>query len=137
MLDRTGTDWLIAMFEAYFDDSGTDPKSDIAIAACYVSTKRAWGEFVDAWDRVKREEGFDAFHMAEFAAPSGQGHKPFCDWDNQKKDRVYGRLARIINENKRIGIASAVPKKFYDALPPLIHKYHGKDHYAFAVRMCL
>ena len=138
MLGRTKTEWLIAMFEVYFDDSGTDSQSDIAIAACYVSTKRAWGRFVNAWDRVRHEEGFDVFHMAEFRAPREQRHEPFCDWDDDKKDRVYWRLANIINENKRIGIAVALPKEVYDQkVPERIRRSHGEDHYAFAVIKCL
>jgi len=137
MLERTGTDWLIAMFEVYFEDSGTHPGSEIAIAACYVSTKRLWDEFTKEWDNARWEEGFEAFHMAHFLAPKEHGHKPFCDWDNTKKDHVYSRLAKIVNENKRIGIAIAVPKKSYDAVPERIRNYHGHEHYTFAVRMCL
>jgi len=129
---------MIAMFEVYFDDSGTDPKSEIAIAACYVSTKGGWDKFVEAWDHARWEEGFDTFHMAHFVAPREHGHKSFCDWDNTKKDHVYSRLAKIINENKWTGIACAVPKKGYDEIVPDDLKIHyGKEHYTFAVRTCL
>ena len=62
-LRNTALSWLV-MFTAYFDDSGTDGNSDIAIAACYISAKRGWDEFVEAWDHARREEGFDVFHMA-------------------------------------------------------------------------
>jgi hypothetical protein len=135
MLDRTGTDWLIAMFEVYFDDSGTDKNSEIAIAACYVSTKRGWDDFVKAWADARWEEGFgEAFHMAHFIAKRDQGHEPFCHWDNDKKDHVYARLAKIVNENKRIGIAAAVPKKVWDSTPDYIRQFYGREHYTFAVR---
>jgi Protein of unknown function (DUF3800) len=140
MLKRTGKEWLIAMFafEAYFDDSGTDPVSDIAIAACYISTLRGWNEFVNAWDRARREEDFDEFHMAHFVAPQEQGKKPFCDWDDTKKKRVYKRLATIINENKSVGIAIAVPKAVYDNIvPEKIRNSHGNDHYTFAISKCM
>lgn len=127
------------MFTAYFDDSGTDGNSDIAVAACYISTKRGWDDFVDAWNRARWEEGFpnDSFHMAEFVAPPDQGHKPWCDWDNKKKTHVYSRLARIINENKRVGIAVAVPKEHWDTTPGWMRGHYGKQHYTFAVRMCM
>jgi hypothetical protein len=47
-------------------------------------------------------------------------------------------LAKIINDNKRIGIACAVPKKAYDdVLPDDLKEIYGKEHYTFAVRMCL
>jgi len=128
---------LITMFTAYFDDSGTDGNSDIAVAACYISAKRGWDEFVEAWDRARWEEGFEYFHMAHFVAPRVHGHKPWCDWDNTKKDHVYNRLAKIINENKRVGIALAVPKTVYDAAPERVRRHYGKQHYTFAVRMCM
>src|SRR5579862_1137610 len=129
---------MIRMFEVYFDDSGTDGNSEIAIAGCYVSTKRGWDEFTTAWDIVRDEEGFDAFHMADFVAPLHCGHKPFCDWDKPKKDRVYDRIATIINEHKRIGIACAVPKKPYDEIVPNDMKdIYGHEHYTFAVKKCM
>jgi hypothetical protein len=128
---------LIAMFQAYFDDSGTNADSEIAVAACYISTNRGWDEFTAEWDEARWQEGFEAFHMAEFVAPREHNHQPFCKWDDTKKDHVYGRLAKIINDNKRIGIASAVPKRAYDSVPERIRNYHGREHYTFAVRMCL
>ncbi|HEX6505324.1 MAG TPA: DUF3800 domain-containing protein [Terriglobales bacterium] len=122
------------MFTAYFDDSGTDLNSDIAIAACYVSGNRGWDEFVKAWDDARWEEGFDCFHMAEFAAPREHSHEP---WDDDKKRHVYARLARIINENKRIGTAVAVPKEIWNSTPEHILQHYGRQHYTFAVRMCM
>jgi hypothetical protein len=138
MLERTGTDWLIGMFEVYLDDSGTDSTSDIAIAACYISTKGQWDEFVKEWDSVRIGEGFDAFHMVDFAASHDPTKKPFCDWKFDKRERVYNNLARIINDRKRIGIASAVPKKAYEEFVPERHRRrHGFFHYTFAVRSVL
>jgi hypothetical protein len=128
---------MVTMFEVYFDDSGTDSSSEIAIAACYVSTKRGWDEFTREWDCARNQEGFDEFHMAHFLAPRNQAHKPYCDWDNTKKDHVYARLAKIINENKRIGIACAVPKQLYDDLVPERMRRHHGGHYPFAVWECI
>jgi|SRR6185437_6021515 len=137
MLQRTGVEWDIVMYETYLDDSGTSSTSEIAIAACYVSTESSWRRFVEEWDRARYEEGFDYFHMAEFVAPRKHGHKPWCDWTNDKKERVYKRLASIINDNKRIGIGCAIPKAVYDAVPERIRKHYGNEHYTFAVRTCL
>ena len=136
-LDWSASPSLIAMFVAYFDDSGTDRNCDIAVAACYVSTKRGWDDFVEAWDRARWEEEFDCFHMADFVAPNAQGHQPWCNWDDAKKKHVYARLAKIINDNKRIGIAVAVPKAIWDDTPEHIRRHYGREHYTFAVRMCM
>jgi hypothetical protein len=76
MLERTGVDWLIAVYETYFDDSGTNAQSEIAIAACYVSTELGWRKFVKDWELARYEEGFDVFHMAEFIAPRVNSYMP-------------------------------------------------------------
>jgi hypothetical protein len=73
--------------------------------------------------------------MARFVAPNDQGHEPWCRWDNNKKDRVFARLAKIINDNKRIGVGVALPKTVYDAVPQRIRDHYGTQHYTFAVRM--
>jgi Protein of unknown function (DUF3800) len=131
------TDRMAAMFEVYFDDSGTHPASKIAVAACYVSTRRGWKEFAAEWDRARWEEHFDVFHMAEFVALPENSHEPFCHWDRSKKEHVYARLAKIINQNKRIGVAVAVPKEAYDKTSETFRSRWGREHYTFAARMCL
>jgi hypothetical protein len=137
MLERTRIDWDLAMFEleVYFDDSGTDRGTPVAVAACYVASKVQWDEFVKNWDKAREEEGFDVFHMAEFVAKPQMGHKPFCDWDNKKKERVYRRLASTINCRVRKGFALAVPKKPFDeyAFPEFKEQY-AADHYTWAAK---
>jgi uncharacterized protein DUF3800 len=139
MLERTHVEWWLAMFEleVYFDDSGTDAGTPVAVAACYVATKTQWDEFVRNWDEVRKEEGFDVFHMAEFAAKPEAGHEPFCHWNVAKKTRVYRRLASIINTRVRKGFAVAVPKQpfdeyFFDEL-----KGYAQNHYVWAVKSVL
>jgi hypothetical protein len=122
-------------FEVYFDDSGTDGNSPVAVAACYVASKDQWDQFVKNWDEASKTEGFDVFHMAEFVAKRQAGHKPFCDWDNPKKERVYARLANIINTRVRKPFALAVPKIAFDryVFPEFKEQYAG-DHYTWAAK---
>ena len=126
------------MFEAYFDDSGTHRSSELAIAACYVSTRRGWLEFEKAWNVIRKEEGFDFFHMVDFAAPPECRRQPYCDWSREKKRRVYARLAQTINTHKRVGIGIAVPKATFDrvvpTLPDQVKAQCGRFHYTFAVK---
>ncbi len=141
MLSRCDTDWLLSMFEVYFDDSGTDLQSPMAIAACYISTKRGWDSFVSAWDEIRSSEGFDVFHMVDFAASHDPSKKPFCDWDYIKRKRVYRRLAKAINDNKRIGIAFAVPQDVFNvvvpSLPSWMQRRLGQYPYTAAVRFLM
>ena len=106
VLERIKRDWSLVMYEVYWDDSGTDRDSPLAIAACYISTKRGWDAFVEAFDEIRWSEGFETFHMVEFAASHDKTKKPFCDWDRVKRKRVYERIAKAINEHKRTGMES-------------------------------
>lgn len=137
MLSWTVLSWWLAMFqfEVYFDDSGTDGTNEIAIAACYVSSKEQWDEFNRNWKEVLEDEGFDHFHMAEFVAKPEAGHEPFCGWSDERKKRVYRRLAGIMNVRVRHGFAIAVPKKDFDAHAPREFKeQYAENHYVFAVK---
>jgi|SRR5579872_38059 len=120
--------------ELYFDDSGTDGGTPVAVAACYVAHKTQWDEFVKNWDRVMADEGFDMFHMAEFVAKPEMGHEPFCRWDKSKKDRVYAKLASIINTRTRTGFAIAVPKKPFDEYVFDEFREYAQNHYVFCVK---
>jgi hypothetical protein len=140
MLDRTGMPWWIAIFEfeVYFDDSGTDGNTPVAVAACYVATKEQWVEFVRNWNEVQVKEGFDCFHMAHFVAKPDAGHAPFCDWDKTKKSRVYSKLASIINTRVRKAFAIAVPKSAFDKhVFPEFKDQYAADHYTWAVKATL
>jgi hypothetical protein len=124
--------------EVYLDDSGTDGNTPIAVAACYISSKEQWDHFTRNWDDVREKEGFDVFHMCEFVAKKEAGHKPFCDWDNAKKNRVYSKLASIINTRVRRGFAIAVPKASFDRYVFQEFKDgYAADHYTWAVRSIL
>jgi len=140
MLDRSGVDWWLAMFdlEVYFDDSGTDGTTPVAVAACYISSKAQWDQFVRNWGEVCKDEGFKVFHMTEFMAKKDAGHKPYCDWDTTKKDRVYRKLASIINTRIKRGFAVAIPKAPFDqhVIPEFKDEY-AADHYTWAIRNAL
>jgi len=126
------------MFEAYFDDSGTHRGSDLAIAACYVSTRRSWQEFDKAWNLIRKDEGFDFFHMVDFAAPATYGKQPYCGWSREKKQRVFLRLADAIKAHTRVGFGIAIPKSTFDrvvpTLPAQVRMQCGDFHYTFAVK---
>lgn len=126
------------MFTLYCDDSGTHPKSDVAVAGCYVSTVEQWGHFKRNWDDANKPEQFGVFHMADFVARQGQFSSP--EWSDQaKRDRTIQALINIIIKTRAMmGFAAVVVKSAYDEVivnGELRHKF-GDNHYAFAVRLC-
>jgi Protein of unknown function (DUF3800) len=125
------------MFTLYCDDSGTHPKSDVAVAGCYVATVEQWTEFRRNWDEASRRESFGVFHMADFVAKQKQFSAQ--EWRGQtKRDRTIRALVNIIKTRARIGFAAVVEKSAYDAVivSSDLRKKFGENHYAFAVRIC-
>ncbi len=127
----------MAMFTLYCDDSGTHAQSDIAVAACYVSTVEQWERFKRSWDEADEKERFGVFHMADFVARKEPFDSP--EWAEQaKRDRTMNRLINIIRTRVRIGFAVAVVKSAYDEII-LGSEFKDKfspNHYAFAFRVC-
>jgi hypothetical protein len=131
-------------FETYWDNSEATPATQeypafpMTIAACYVSTKVQWDEFSKNWRKALDDEGLDFFHMTDFMASRERGVKPYCEWDQPKRDRFYYRLANIINTRIRTGFVFALPTESFDLHTPEHFKRDlGKRHFTFAVRTVL
>ena len=94
--------------------------------------------FTKDWIKAGDDEGFDYFHMVDFMAKPERKVKPFCDWDDTKKKRVYYRLVRIINSRARKGFGFAVPVAAFDHFAsPRIKQEVAKDAFTFAVQSVL
>lgn len=146
MLQRAGVDWLLCMFdfETYWDNSEATPATadlpafPITIAACYVSTKEQWDEFNKNWKKALDDYGLAYFHMTDFMVSRERGVKPYCDWDQPKRDWFYYRLANIVNTRISTGFAFGVPNESFDLHTPQHFKDDlGKRHFTFAVRSVL
>jgi hypothetical protein len=146
MLDRAGVDWWLCMFdfEIYWDNSEATPATEklpafpMAIAACYISTKEQWTEFNRNWTDALTDAKIPFFHMTDFMASREHGIKPYCDWDQPKRDRIYYRLANIINTRIRTGFVLGLPTEAFDLhTPQSVKDDLGKRHFTFAVRSTL
>lgn len=130
-------DSLLAMFTLYCDDSGTHPKSDVAVAACYVSTVEQWTHCKRNWDEANDRENFGVFHMADFVAKQDQFKAP--QWqDSAKRGRTIRALINIIKTRAQMGFSVVVEKSAYDEVAlnsPIRHKFQN-NHYAFCIRVC-
>ena len=125
------------MFTLYCDDSGTHPKSDVAVSACCISTVEQWTEFKRNWDEANQRENFGVFHMADFVAKQAQFSSP--EWNDQaKRDRTIQALINLIKTRSQMGFSAVVVKSAYDEVivGGQLREKFGDNHYAFAVRLC-
>jgi hypothetical protein len=130
---------LMAM-TLYCDDSGTHVKSPWAVAACLVAPVEQWQRFNEDWESVKREEGFEVFHMNRFVAKKPPFDSP--QWEDQeKRDRTVRKLVGIITNRCSRAFVSAVKKSAYDEFSLRFSNTGGcllgDNHYTFAVLLSL
>lgn len=134
MLRHSLKPWEIAVFTVYFDDSGTHSESETAVAACLVASDKAWESLTLDWGDVCVEEGFEHFHMTDFI---GRHKLPYSAWDDEKRDRVYRKLAALIGKYIERGYSVTVQKSAFVTIAPETRAVIGDKPYTLAVRTCI
>jgi len=122
----------------YFDDSGTSPTNNIAVAAGRVARLANWIYFDHQWEKARKIQGdeFSCMHMAEFV--NGAKRSEFEGWSLSKKLRIAKRLRSIIKKSAIKGFALGVVKKEYDEVVPEGLRFQGfENHYTYAIRRVL
>jgi Protein of unknown function (DUF3800) len=126
----------LAMFTAYVDDSGTDPRQPVAVASALIIPASRILALEREWDRLKAKEEFSEWHTSEFVAKNA--HSDFANWDDEKGVRVFGRVRQIAKKYGVKALAFSIYKKDYDeAIPADLKKYSGEFHYTWAVQHLL
>jgi hypothetical protein len=89
---------LIAMLQAYFDESGIQDGARVCLVCGYFGGPGQWRRFGAAWQQVLDEYGVLEFHAWQFWAFNDDGKRigPYKGWDEQKADEFLGKLKEII-----------------------------------------
>ena len=124
---------LLAMLEAYFDESHGTPESAYAVAG-FVAPAEVWTAFDVAWRRVMEQEDLEFFHMSEFESR----HGPYRDWSNDRRHRVLGQLIDIMVQHPILGIGSGILRtEFKDAISQLPARHPYRNPYLISLQACL
>lgn len=111
----------IAMFSAYFDESGTDEKSPVIVVAGWLSNDKEWIKLSDKWQAVLTKYNLPYFRMSKWQASQG----PYKNMTQKEKNQLIERLTTIIKRHVSIGVFGAFHRSTYDEV---LHKMHGKDY---------
>jgi len=60
------------MLAAYYDESGTHSGAMALSIAGYISTVEKWENFQIEWLKMRDDEGYEYFHMADLESLKGQ-----------------------------------------------------------------
>jgi hypothetical protein len=100
------------VYQAYIDDSGSEPQSPIFILGGFIASHEQWAEFCSEWDQaLKRPPALAYFKMTEAANLIGEFSRE-KDWTESKRDDRLITLARIIRKYAKVRVAALMP---YDA----------------------
>jgi hypothetical protein len=127
------------MFTIYLDDSGSDPLQHVAIATAFIIPHIQIARLEGEWDGFRQKHGFSSFHTSEFVAKNGKSKDgPWDQWDEGKRNKVFGRVRQIAKKYGTRAVSMAVNKAEYDeVVPEEFRNYLGKHHYTWAVRQVI
>jgi hypothetical protein len=95
---------LLAMFIAYFDESGHPSDTLVMTMAGVVATAKNWARFEEKWKRILRRYQVSALHMTDYES----GHGEFTGWDADKRVSFIADLAGILKNTMMYGVANSL-----------------------------
>jgi hypothetical protein len=124
---------FLAMFIAFIDDSGTDPRHPIAIASGLIVPVKAIPRLDREWGAFLSKEGLTkGFHTSECVARNP--HSEFAEWDDNHGSWVLARIRQIIFKYSIQAYSMSVWKSEFDSIiPDELRQFGGKEHYSWAV----
>jgi hypothetical protein len=101
----------MAVFNVYFDASGTPGDCDAVVVAGFVAKSEQWIEFEHNWQDTLRAYSVSRLHMREYAHSIGE----FSSWrdDKKKRGRFLERLVSIIKTRTLHGFVTSVMMDAY------------------------
>jgi len=127
---------LFAMITAYFDDSGTNPESDVAAVGGYLASTQQWTRFIPRWKQLLKDFDVKQMHRTDLETWNGE----FTEnrgWGPTRRNKFVGKAQGIIKRHTYIAVGSAVIKKdFEEVLPLPVRKFFG-GAYGWCAHECL
>jgi hypothetical protein len=117
----------LVLFEAYFDDSGTDAASPAVTCAGYIALRKYWRALDSHWKHALSTYRLKYFRMSEFAQRTGQ----FKGWSEEKRRQALNLFMGIIRDHVEQGLVAAVYKSDYESLAS--HEIKNEIGGAFAL----
>jgi hypothetical protein len=124
------------MFTVYVDDSGTDPKQHLAIAAALIVPACQIVALDSQWDLFSKRHGFSNLHAAECVARNPRSQ--FFGWDDIMVEKVLRRARQLMKARASAAFSFAINKPLFDsAAPDEWREVGGYNHYTWALRALL
>ena len=117
------------MLTAYFDDSGTSPKENVAVVAGYVGYSDQWGMFAAKWKELLDQSGIKVSHRSDMECFHGE----FASWTPDKRTDFVKKADKIIQKRTSMPVGSAVIKSDFEEMVPTRLEKHIGGHFGWCV----
>jgi hypothetical protein len=107
-----GDSYLVAMLEAYFDESGSHDGSPVLCVAGYLFEKEGAKTLDSKWRQVLERFSLPFFHMVDCA----HGAEPFDKLSKDERIAVEKEMIALIRSHTIFGFAVGVDEKEYNNL---------------------
>jgi len=139
LLSAYGSRWAernLVMFTVYIDDSGTDPKQAVAVAAALIVPAIQIPILEKNWAEFALKYGFPDFHASECVARNP--HSAFAGWSDEKVRHALSRARQIMKKHTSQAFTFTIHKEDFDAeAKPEWRKVGGQNHFTWAFRNVL
>jgi hypothetical protein len=126
----------LAVFIAYFDESGSLPLTEAFTIGGLVAKANRWEAFESKWNRILRRFNLLTFHMSEFESRQGI----YAHLSNPERVELVATLVGIIKNMIEFGFShSLVVKDWKKVIEPTIVKSYElqRGHYIFLLQSCM
>lgn len=103
---------VIAVLQAYFDESGHIHDRKVLTIAAMVSTEKKWLVFTEKWSKRLRRDHVAVFRMSNFEDRRGE----FNGWDDDRRTCFISDLAAILKNSILFGVAHSVVVEDWNAV---------------------
>jgi hypothetical protein len=104
----------MSILTIYCDDSGTHPKSRVAVVAGYLGQITQWRRFEKDWKGLLAEFGVTQMHRAKLEAFQGE----FEGWNESRRRLFLRRCHLLMREYTKMPIGIAVIKEQFNSILP-------------------
>lgn len=135
MAHRQELERLVAVFTAYFDESGTHAGAPVSAMAGFVGDQRQWRKFQKRTGKLFSRFRVNVFHAIDVR----RGDNDFDGWSVDRKIEFHDEFQHIINETLEDGVVTFIRDDDYHYYRALNwpKKTRPDSKYTLMFRACL